>query len=157
MKRVFLVAVCATVSLWSAAAQASEEVDRLSQCLVESASPKDQATLVRWIFSAVGQNPSLKSMSTLTAEEREQINRNMAAMFERLMLQDCRKDAVAAMKAEGPKAVELAFGVMGQRAAQQLMSDPASTAELEKMASYLDEAKWAALMKDGKPDQPKSK
>jgi hypothetical protein len=145
-----MAAACAALS-FGPAASAGEVIDRLSQCLVENASPKDQATLVKWMFSAVSANPALKGMTPLTREERDGINRALAATFERLMLQDCRKEVVAAMRSDGSKAVGSAFELMGKRAAEQLMSDPASVAELEKMSTYLDEAKWEELGKEAAP------
>lgn len=131
--------------------------DKLSQCLVENASPKDQATLMAWMFSAVSANPALKNLAQLSREERDGINRTLAMTFQRLMLEDCRKEVVNAMRAEGSKAIEGAFELMGRRAAEQLLSDPASAAEMEKMSTYLDQAKWEALANEAKPVQPSSK
>jgi hypothetical protein len=148
--RTLIVAACAALS-FGPAARAGEVIDRLSQCLVENASPKDQATLVKWMFSAVSANPALKGMAPLTREERDGINKALAMMFERLMLQDCRKEVVDAMRADGSKAVGSAFELMGKRAAEQLLSDPASAAELEKMSTYLDTAKWEELAKEAGP------
>ena len=129
-------------------AHASPATDTLSQCLVENASPKDQANLVRWMFSGLSLNPSLKSMTNLTAAERDTINKSMAATFERLMMEDCRTEVIAAMKADGDAAIRVGFEVMGRRAAEQLMSDPASDAEMGKLSNYLDAPRWEAFVKE---------
>lgn len=152
----FIAAACAALCL-APQARASDVTDKLSQCLVENASPKDQANLVTWMFSAVSANPALKNLAPLSREERDDINRALAMTFQRLMLEDCRREVVNAMRAEGSKAIEGAFELMGKRAAEQLLSDPASAAEMEKMSTYLDAAKWEALANEAKPAQPSNK
>lgn len=147
-RRVLFAAACAALSVAATTAAASEQTDRLAQCLVDNATPRDQAALVKWMFSGMSMNPALKSMAALSPEQRDEINRNLAALFERLILKDCRAEMVVALKTDGNAAIQSAFAVMGQRAAQQLMSDPASSAELDKMSGYLDQAKWAELMKE---------
>lgn len=151
-KRLSCVAVVGALLLGPAVARAGEASDRLAQCLVENASPKDQAALMRWMFSAVSANPALKTMAPLSREDRDGINQAMARTFQRLMLEDCRGEVVAALRSDGDKAVEGAFEVMGRRAAEQLLSDPASEAELQKMAAYIDAEKWTALLKEGGVD-----
>lgn len=148
MKSDLLAAALAVLIVAPSAASAADPTEALSQCLVENASPKDQAALMRWMFSAVAANPSLKTMATLSASDRESINKAMAATFERLMLQDCRKEVVLAAGQVGDQAIAKAFEVMGRRAAEQLLSDPAASAELERMTEYFDKEQWTALSKD---------
>ncbi len=148
MESGLLAAAFAALVVAPSIANAADTTERLGQCLVENASPKDQAALMRWMFSAVAANPSLKSMATLTQPDRDAINQAMAATFQRLILQDCRREFVAAASEAGDAAIEKAFEVMGRRAAEQLLSDSAAEAELEKMAAYIDQQKWTALMKE---------
>lgn len=147
MKRIAVAAIVSGFSLLSptVAGAATPETQQLGQCLVENSSPKDQAALVRWMFLAMSANPSLDGMAKVTPAERDAHNKAMAAVFERLVLKNCRREYVAAAKLEGQGAVREAFRAMGERAAEQLMSDPAATKELEQFAAYLDEPKWIAL------------
>ncbi len=145
MKNVAVAATVMLTALSSPPAVAGPESDGLSRCLVDNASPKDQAALVRWMFMAMSANPSLQGMANIKPAERDEQNKAMAAVFERLVLTDCRREYVATAKADGPAAIREAFRVMGERAAAQLMSDPASTKELEGFAAHLDEEKWQAL------------
>lgn len=140
-----LAAACAALALAPAAAKATPATDTLAYCLVQNASPKDQAALMRWMFGALSANPALRDMASTTPEQLAGYHRALAATFERLALVDCRKEMLAAMKADGPDAVKSAFEILGRRAAEQLMSDPDATRELERFAQYLDSAKWEAL------------
>jgi hypothetical protein len=145
MKHVAFAAAAALSALFPMAAYAGPDAEKLSRCLVDNASPKDQAALVRWMFLAMSANPALDDMPKVTPAQRESQNRAMAAMFERLVLQDCRREYVAAARTDGPAAIGEAFKVMGERAASQLMSDPQAAKEIQQFAAYLDEAKWTAL------------
>lgn len=139
---------CGAFAMSASIARAGPEADRLSQCVVENASPKDQAALVQWMFSALAANPVLRELADPTPEMRERTNRALAATFERLVLVDCHKEMVAAAKVDGMDALKAAFENMGKRAAEQLMSHPGAEKELQKFTAYLDEAKWAALMQE---------
>ena len=97
------------------------------------------------MFSALSANPALRGMADTSPEQRAAYNKELAATFERLSLVDCRKEMVAAFKADGTDAMRGAFEVMGRRAAEQLMSDPAAAKELERFGEYLDKAKWEQL------------
>lgn len=154
MRQYLLAALaCGAVAMTASAAQAGPEVDRLSQCVVENASPRDQAALVQWMFSALAANPALRELADPTPEMRERMNRALAATFERLVLVDCHKEMVAAAKVDGMDALKAAFEQMGKRAAEQLMSHPGAEKELEKFTAYLDEAKWAALVEEAGLDK----
>ena len=148
MKLLVIGAVVAAACVAPCAAFGSEASDQLGHCLVENSSPKDQAALMRWMFSALSLNPSLASVASLTAAQREEASKGAGALFNRLMLRDCRKEAVTALKADGSKAIEAAFATLGERAAEQLLSDSASSAELQKLGTYFDEAKWTELAKE---------
>lgn len=145
MKRIVLAAAVGLSALCPAVANAGPEVEKLSRCLVDSTSPKDQAALVRWMFLAMSANPSLEDVAKFTPEQRDAYNKAMAATFERLLLQDCRREYVTAARSDGSAALREAFKIVGQRAGTQLMSDPQAMKEVERFAAFLDEAKWTAL------------
>lgn len=146
MKSVAVAAVVSGLSLLSSAAgAATAEPQPLSQCLEKNVSPKDRAELARWMFLAMSAGPALKGIATVSPEQRDSHNRATAALFERLVLRDCRREYVAAAKLQGQGVVRDAFRAMGERVAEQLRSDPAAAKELERFADHLDEAKWIAL------------
>lgn len=158
MKRILLAAVVGSaIVMSSTAAQAGPESDRLSQCLIENASPKDQAALVQWMFSGLSVNPALRELADPTPATRDRLNKALAATFDRLALVDCRKELVAAAKVDGMAALSSAFEAMGKRAAEQLMSDPAAEKELQRFTEHLDQARWEALVAEAGLETPAAK
>lgn len=137
-----------TVLSCNSFALAGVYTDDLSKCLVSSSSIADQSTLVQWIFSALALNPAVMPMSSVTAQQRDALNQKAEALDERLVFTDCHKEAVDALKYEGPSTFEAAFAVLGQVATRGLMSDPAVISGLNAMGSYTDKAKVAELYKD---------
>lgn len=126
-------------------AQAGVYSDDLGKCLVKSSSTDDQIVLVQWIFSAMTQHPAVQSMSNLTTEEQQGHNKKAAALMQRLMIVDCRKEAVAALKYEGSSSVETAFSLLGEVAMRGLMSDPHVQKSMESIGQALDEDAFKKL------------
>jgi hypothetical protein len=147
----------AVVLTFGSHASAGIYTDDLSKCLVSSASQADKDVLIEWVFAAMSTNPVVKSMSSVTPEQRTVLTRSAAELMQRLLVSDCRKETVAALKYEGDSAFETSFGVLGQVAMRGLMSDPVTDAELQKLAGDVDKDKLADLWKEAgltlPPDQ----
>lgn len=129
-------------------AKAGIYTDDLSRCLVSKTTDQDKTQLVRWIFSAVSRNPAVKDLVTLSDAQRQQSTKAVAELFQRLLLDDCHKQTVDALKYEGPVAATQSFQVLGQVAARGLMSDPAVTKDVQSLTSYVDKPRWQALAKE---------
>ncbi len=134
----------------SGAAQAGPASDAFGKCLVESSTGRDRIVFVQWFFTALSVNPNVQAYVTATKEQRADVSRKAVGVLERLVLNECHAEAVAAIRADGAAAIQTSFGVFGQSAAGELMSDPAVTGELNAMSSFMDEAKWEALAKEAK-------
>lgn len=148
MRKTMAIAVLA-VALGSASyATAGVYQDDLSRCLVKSASPADQATFVRWMFSAIAQHPSVEGMAKISPDQRKALTKGGAMLFQRLLLTDCRKEAVAAIKYEGQSAMQQSFEVLGQVAMRNLMTDPKVAAGLAELGTYADPNAFADLAKE---------
>jgi uncharacterized protein YchJ len=133
---------------FGSAASAGIYTDDLSRCLVKSATAEDQAQLVRWEFAEFALNPALSTVSSVTSDQRKALERQSAALFERLVLTDCRKETEAALKYEGNVAFQASFAVLGQVAARGLMSDPKVNEGMAGMVAFLDSPKWDAMAKE---------
>jgi hypothetical protein len=108
---------------------------------------------MQWIFSNIGLNPVLSNMISVTAERRDELAGKSTAIMERLTLSDCRKEAIAALKNEGPRALAESDQVLGQAAAMGLITDPNVTAGLAAGgAKYADRSKWTGLYKEAGMD-----
>lgn len=129
----------------SGPASAGVYSDSLGKCLVDSTSAKDRAELARWIFAIMAVNPQVKSLSNITSTERAEINRGAAAQIQRLLTDDCRKEAIEATRYEGDNAMESGFKTLGEVAMRGLMSDPAVKSEGEAFGAFLDTEKLSEL------------
>ncbi len=146
MRKVGLsIALCAGLLPIGSAASAGIYTDDLSRCVVQASSAADQSVLVRWMFGAVSANPDIADMVKVTDAQRDETTRAFAAISERLILQDCRKQAILAVKYEGTSAFEAAFATLGQVAGRGLMSSPEASKQLSKLDTYLDDQKWKAF------------
>ncbi|MDC7676805.1 hypothetical protein [Asticcacaulis machinosus] len=126
---------------FSASAQAGVYGDDLGKCLVKSASAKDKTDLVRWMFSAIALHPDISSLSNITPQQRIDIDKQGGALFVRLLAEDCRTEAIAAIKYEGPNAIESGFKLLGEIASVGLFTAPEVAAGLESLAANMDMAK----------------
>jgi hypothetical protein len=144
MCRVTVLAIAA-ILLTAGSANAGIYTDEMSKCLVARSSDADKELLVQWMFALMSTNPSVAAMSKVTAADRDSYDRRAAGVFQRLLLQDCRKETVAAIKYEGTGAIRSSFSVLGQVAMANLMGNPATVQELAGFAKYADASKFAEL------------
>jgi hypothetical protein len=147
-KPILFSAALLALTLYGSMACAGVYSDDLSKCLVRSANAEDRASLMQWFFAALSTNPTVNSLSSVTNDQRLALGRKGAALIERLVMVDCHKETVEALKYEGTGVFETSFRVLGEVAARGLMSDPATQAEIGKLGSYVDKKKWSDLAKE---------
>ena len=133
--------------MMSAPANAGLYGDDLARCLVKSATSEQKTILVKWIFTVVTLHPAIKSLTSVTDEQRSHLNKDAAMVFQTLLTETCKTETEAALKYEGGPAIEQGFSVLGQIAARDLMSDPEVTKGMEEFSKYLDESKFQELSK----------
>lgn len=136
-------------------AQAGLYGDELSKCLVRSATDADRAQLMQWMMAAYAASDAAREIVTLDRAQHDRFNRVGAALFNRLILEDCRSESVAAIKYEGASAVEASFETLGKIAGRGLMTDPKVAAEMERFGTLFDQAKFAELGREAGIPQPK--
>jgi hypothetical protein len=73
----------------------------MARCLVSASSSEDKATLVRWIFMALAQNPAISSLTKATDADINKANAAVGALFMRLLTVDCVDKTKLAIKYEG--------------------------------------------------------
>ncbi|WP_155908474.1 hypothetical protein [Asticcacaulis sp. YBE204] len=131
-------ALCAITPSVATAGPASTA---LGACFSRTTTEADQVVLVRWIFSAVSHHPGVADMAKVTPQEREEIDRKVGALTMRLLTEDCRAETAEAMRADGPEALETAFGSLGEKAMETLFQDPNVAEGLEGLTKNLDQEK----------------
>jgi hypothetical protein len=122
--------------------------DDMAKCLVRSTSAADREIFLKWLFSAMALNPSIESMVTISAKQRDDIDKNAGTLFQRLLTVSCRSETMDALRYEGPATIQLAFQVFGQAAARDLLSNPRVAEGMKGLGKYLDESKLKELSPD---------
>ncbi len=143
-----LIAAAAAACALACGANAGVYGDDMSKCLVKSATADDQAVFVQWTFAALSLHPNVKSMANVTDEQRETLNKQIAALFVRLMTKDCRAETLATLKYEGFAAAEQSFMVFGQAAGRGLFSDPAVQQGMAGLGTAFDTKDMNELLKE---------
>jgi hypothetical protein len=152
----FAAGIAATAALAaSAPAAAGLYTDALSKCLVAKTGAADRTLLVKWVFGAMSTHPAVREMGETSEPVRRALAGDAAALFGRLMLEDCRAETVAAIRYDGVGAIQTSFGVLGEVAMADLMAHPNVSREMDSMASRLDRTRMEALMREaGAPTAP---
>ena len=146
MKHLGLVVwVAFSLTVLSESAEAGPYSDELAKCLVKSTTDADKNYLVKWLFAAAALHPAVKSIASVTDAERNELNKNAAKLFERLMTESCKSETQDALKYEGPTTLQASFEVLGQVAGRGLLSDPTVAKSMADFANYLDKQKFDKL------------
>ena len=68
--------------------------------------------------------------------------------MQRLLVSDCRQEAIAAIKSEGMGVIEQPFGAHGRQATEQMFRSPAAKVELEALDKGFDANALQALARE---------
>ena len=119
--------------------------DEMARCLVKFTSTADRNVLVRWMFAAAALHPEVRSLVSVSDGQRDELNKSMAKILERLLLESCRSQAQEAAKYEGRSAFEASFNVLGQVAGRELFADPNVGGSMANVLKYLDKQKMDSV------------
>ena len=131
--------------LLSHTALAGPYTDDLSRCLVASTTQTDRVALARWIFIAFSAHPSVAPISAVKADDIESANAEVGSLFMKLLTDSCREKTKAALKFEGPAAIQLSFQTLGQVAGRELMANSSVQARMAGFSKHIDESKIKEL------------
>jgi hypothetical protein len=133
--------------------QPSPASQALAACVVRSATPDDNVTLVKWFFFAMARHPSIVQYMTITDQQRVEVNREMGALTNRLLIQACPNELRTAYQSDGNNAVGVAFQALGQHAGEALLQNPDVKSAVIEVTPYLDRSGLAALTVHTSPTQ----
>lgn len=151
MKLIRLTMAGALGLLCANASEAGIYTDDLSRCFVESTSAEDKTDLVKWMFIAMSQHPSVSGLSTVKPGDVEEANKKTAELFMRLLTDTCLQKAKEAVRIEGTGAIQASFTVLGQVAVANLFSDPDVAKAMASIQKYTDKTKLQELAPPAKP------
>lgn len=126
--------------------------DSLGKCLVSATTSTQKATLVRWMFSMMALHPEVRSSAAITAAQRTALSKEMALLFQELLTESCRTEALEAIQYEGASTIEASFSLLGQVAARELFAHPAVAEGMSEFGQFIDEEKMKQLF--GPPPAP---
>lgn len=129
-------------------AQAQVQNEALSRCLVASTTEADRIAFVRWMFMAMSKHPQVADLTTVTEQQRADATRTTALLLQRLVITDCRQQALEAFRVSGLDGISTAFEVVGEVAVGGLITHPAVNAQFESLATYQDTAAWEKFARD---------
>ena len=119
-------------------ANASENSDTLSACLIASATDEDKRILVQWMFVSAALHPAVADLRALSISDREQANREMAELLVEFLTVRCVGETQAALLSEGALALQVSMGALGQLAATNLFGDTQVTAAQGSLETYIN-------------------
>ena len=119
-------------------AMAGPTVDQLSNCLVKSTTAADKTTVLQWTFVALSAHPELKKFSNVNEEQRTQLDKNLAQVLQRILVDQCASQTKAVIAAEGVQAVGDSFQELGQITGEEILENPEVESQLKGVLRYMD-------------------
>lgn len=117
---------------------AAPTVDQLSECLVKSTTAADKTAVLQWTFAALSSHPDLKGFSAVSATQKEQLDKNLAGVLQRIIVEQCSSQAKAVIQAEGIQAVGDSFQELGRTSGEEILKNPEVNQQLKSVVRYLD-------------------
>ena len=134
----FIISVISIQLLANLTAHAGVYTDDLTRCIIETSTAEDRIGFVKWMFSATSRHPAVQSLSSVSEEQINEANEDVAELFMKLLTETCKEKAAKALKYEGQLAIQTSFNVLGQVAAQELFSDPNVASAISGLEKHID-------------------
>lgn len=119
-------------------ANAGPTVDQLSNCLERSTTTADKTTVMQWTFVALSAHPDLKAYSNVSAQQKESLDKNLASVLQRILVEQCSAQTKAVIQAEGLEAVGNSFQGLGRSTGEEILKNPEINNQLKGILRYVD-------------------
>jgi len=119
-------------------ALAGPTVDQLSNCLMKSTTATDKTVVLQWTFVALGNHPDLKAFSNVTATQKEALDKNLATVLQRILVEQCSAQTKAVIQTEGLQAVGDSFQELGSITGEEILKTPEIKQQLNGVLKYVD-------------------
>ncbi len=120
---------------------AGEASNALGTCMVDSLTGKERKQLAQWIFFAMSYHPEIMTFAKVTEEAKENSDKTVGYLVTRLLTEDCPEQAKLALKMESSVAIQNSFGLVGQVAMQELMTNQDVNMAITSFERYVDKNK----------------
>jgi hypothetical protein len=141
-----MTAGCAVLALSGQPVHASDARAAFAGCVAAKTSSKDDVVLARWLFLAMAEHPAIRGLARVDPAQSASVDEGMAALFQRLVAQDCVAQLRALRPEEMPAAFETAFTRLGERAGTAIFAAPEVSAATTRMTALLDMAAIEAAL-----------
>lgn len=138
MKKLALAALLALPVLAPAPAVANADIEATQACFADNTSGRDRKALARWVFLAMAAHPEIQALANAGSAENEAADREMAALFMRLVAEDCNAQMKRMLASQGPESFKTAFEYLGQLAMAELMANPSVGARFSGFEKFVD-------------------
>ncbi|PJG43035.1 hypothetical protein XA39_09285 [Acinetobacter tandoii] len=118
--------------------QASTTVDQLSDCLVKSTTATDKTAVLQWTFVALSTHPELKRFSQVTEEQKTALDKNVAQVLQRILVEQCSAQTKAVIQADGIQAVGESFQQLGRITGEEIVKNTEVKQQLNGLLRYVD-------------------
>ena len=119
-------------------AMAATPVEQLSDCLVKATTATDKTTVLQWTFVALSAHPDLKAFSQVTDVQKEQLDKNLAQVLQRILVEQCSTQTKAVIQAQGLQAVGDSFQELGSITGEEILKNPEVKQQLKGVIRYVD-------------------
>ena len=117
---------------------ASTAVDQLSDCLVKSTTATDKTAVLQWTFVALSTHPDLKQFSQVTEDQKTALDKNVAQVLQRILVEQCSAQTKAVIQADGIQAVGESFQQLGQITGDEIVKNTEVKQQLNGLLRYVD-------------------
>lgn len=117
---------------------AGPTVDQLSDCLVKSTTATDKTAVLQWTFAALSTHPDLKRFSQVTDAQKTELDKNLATVLQRILVEQCSAQTKAVIQAEGLQAVGNSFQELGSITGEEIIKNPEVKQQLNGVLRYVD-------------------
>jgi hypothetical protein len=87
---------------------------------------------------ALGNHPDLKAFSNVTASQKEALDKNLATVLQRILVEQCSAQTKAVIAAEGVQAVGDSFQELGRITGEEILENPEVKSQLKGVLRYVD-------------------
>ena len=112
--------------------------ENMASCLVDQTTPQDRDLLMKWVVVSYAHAEGLDQFITLQDGAMDALAPDLAALMERLLIEDCKVQSAAALAVDGAVSFQEAFRALGTVAGNEAATNPQIAVALSQFTQYLD-------------------
>ena len=120
---------------------------KLRDCFTAQTTGADRTTFARWFVAILASAPKVQGVATVEPGVKDQLDRQVAAIFTRIITKDCVAESRLLWQAHSNAAFGVAGESLGRLAMQEVTSDVDGRKIFAGYVSYIKPADFAVLEK----------